>query len=682
MNFLYPQFLWALLAISIPIIIHLFNFRKFKKVYFSELKLLKEVELQTSKKSTIKHLLILLMRILTITALVLAFAQPYFPSQTKLNSQGEKYVSVYIDNSFSMSNIVQEFSLLDQAKQQAELIAKGYKQSDKYQLITNNFESKHQRFLTQKEFLNMVQEIELTSFTRKLTQIEQKQLDFLNGEYTPNRIGYYISDFQKSTSDIENLRNDSSILTNFVHLSPEQTDNVFIDTVWFDSPIRVANKKEILNSMLVNNSSEDIQVKVELIINEKPEGFINQDIKANSTSEVQLNYQVTETGLVRAKLRISEYPNPVSTFDDDFYFSYLLEDSTQILVLNREGVYLDNTSGSINQLFKNDEFFKVKNLSAKSIDFSEFPQSKLIIINELNGFSSGLISELLTYMEAGGTVVFFPGTKVKLTSVNEFLLAINAGRFMNKDTSNTKVNSLNFEHPLFTDVFEKIPKNIDLPAVTSSYKFSISSRSRVEKLMKLQSGNEFLAKFNYKNGNAYIFTVPLDKSFSNLSSHSIFVTSLLRIAENSGVKQAVSELISTKSIELKDKNYELEALRILNEQLSIEVIPEVQRMRGKIKLFLPEEIAVAENYSVESKGNKIGGFGLNYDRLESDFDSYSAEELTSMVGNAVVIEALNSKHNSASSSLNLKDDFKWWKLFVLLALLFIAIEILIIKVMK
>lgn len=682
MNFLYPQFLWALLAISIPIIIHLFNFRKFKKVYFSDLKLLKEVELQTSKKSTIKHVLILLMRILAVTALVLAFAQPYFPSQTKLNSQGEKYVSVYIDNSFSMSNIAQEFSLLDKAKQQAEFIAKGYKQSDKYQLITNNFESKHQRFLTQKEFLDMVQEIEATSFTRKLTQIEQKQLDFLNGEFTLNKIGYYISDFQKSTSDIENLRKDTSVLTNFVHLSPERIDNVFIDTVWFDSPIRVVKKKEVLNSILVNNSSEDIQVKVELIINDTPEGFVNQDIKANSTSEIQLNYQIEKTGLVKARLKISEYPNPVSTFDDDFYFSYLLEDSTQVLVLNNEGTYLDNTSGNINQLFKNDEFFKVKNLSAKSIDFSQFPKSKLIIINELNEFSSGLLSELLTYMEAGGTVVFFPGTKLKLSSVNEFLLAINAGRFMGKDTSNTKVNYLNFEHPLFADVFEKIPKNIDLPAVTNSYKFSISSRSRVEKLMKLQSGNEFLAKFSYKNGNAYIFTVPLDKAFSNLSSHSTFVTSLLRIAENSGVKSTVSSMISTKSIELKDKNYELEALRILNKRLEVDVIPEAQRTRGKVKLFLPKEMSKAENYSIENKGDIIGGFGLNYDRLESDFDSYSAEELRSLVGTSKVVEALNSKHSSSTSSLSLKDDFKWWKLFIFLALLFVALEILIIKVMK
>ena len=244
MNFLYPQFLWALLAISIPIIIHLFNFKRFKKVYFSDLKLLKEVEMETSKKSNLKHLLILLARILAIAALVFAFAQPYFKKNEIGSSQGEKLVSVYFDNSFSMNNVAQEFTLLDKAKEQAENVANLYNQSDKFQLITNDFVLKHQRFVTRQEFIDLVQEVTTSSVTRKLTQVEQKQLDFLNKEGSQNKFGYYISDFQKSTSNLESLKQDSTLITNFVHLSPELTGNVFIDSVWFDSPIRVVKKKE------------------------------------------------------------------------------------------------------------------------------------------------------------------------------------------------------------------------------------------------------------------------------------------------------------------------------------------------------------------------------------------------------------------------------------------------------
>jgi hypothetical protein len=684
MNFLYPQFLWALLAIAIPIIIHLFNFKRFKKVYFSDLKLLKEVEMETSKKSNLKHLLILLSRILAIVALVFAFAQPYFTKNKTGASQGEKLVSVYLDNSFSMNNIAQEFTLLDKAKEQAENVAKLYRQSDKFQLITNDFELKHQRFVTRQEFIDLVQEVSASSITRQLSQVEQKQLDFLNKEGNQNKLGYYISDFQKSTSNLEGLKQDSTFTTSFVHLTPELTGNVFIDSVWFDSPIRVVNKKESLFAKIVNNSEDDIQVKIELFLNGASEGFMNQDISANSASEIKLNYAINSPGIVNAKLLISEYPNPVSTFDDEFFFSYLLDETAKVLVINENSVYLNNTSGNINQLFKNDSYFKVKNSSSNSIDYSEFGTSNVIILNGLNELSSGLVSELMKYTEAGGTVVYFPGTKLNLNSANEFLLALEAGRFMRKDTTNTKVNFIDFEHPLFKDVFEKIPKNIDLPAVANSYKLSVSSRSRVDKLMKLQSGNDFLSKFNYKNGSLYLFTVPLDKEFSNLTGHSVFVTSLLRIVENSGSKQLLSQLVSNETISLKDKNYNLESFHIKNEKQGIDFIPETQRNRGELKLFLSGEATKAGNYTIENEGEIIGCFGLNYDRLESYFESFSIAELKSLVGNSstsIIDASANTIGNSDSTQLY-KKETKWWKLFILLALIFVALEILIIKLMK
>lgn len=684
MNFLYPQFLWALLAIAVPIIIHLFNFKRFKKVYFSDLKLLKEVEMETSKKSNLKHLLILLSRILAIIFLVFAFAQPYFNKKQSGPSQGKKLVSVYIDNSFSMNNVAQEFTLLDKAKEQAESIAKLYKQSDKFQLITNDFEMKHQRFVTRQEFMDLVQEVRESSISREITQIEQKQSDFLQSEASVNKFGYFISDFQKSTANIDELTVDSTINTSFVHLVPEASGNVFIDSVWFESPIRVVNKKENLFAKIVNNTEEDIQVKVELFLNDRIEGFINQDISSNSSADINLNYLISTPGVVDAKLLISEYPNPVSTFDDDYYFSYLLEETAKVLVINENTAFLDGKTGNINQLFINDSFFKVKNTSNNSIDYSEFGSSNVIVLNGLNEYSSGLVSELLKYAEAGGTVVCFPGKDLNINSANELLLSFNAGRFMKKDTTNTKVNYLNFEHPMFKDVFEKIPNNIDLPLVFNSYKLLVSTRSKVDNLMKLQSGNDFLSNFSYKNGSLYLYTVALDESFSNLTRHSVFVTSLLRILENSGNKQKLSQLISNKIISLKEGNINLESLKIKNEELGIEFIPETGLNRGELKVFLSEDVTQAGNYFIENNGELKGCIGLNYDRSESYFDSYKIDEINTMFDHSpisVIDASSNSINNSASTELY-SNETKWWKLFILLALIFVGIEILIIKLMK
>ena len=94
MNFLYPDFLWAISLIAIPIAIHLFNFRKYKKVYFSDISLLKNINSQTKKQSRLKHLLVLLSRILALMCLVLAFSYPYKPLKNNSNFD-QKYVGIF-----------------------------------------------------------------------------------------------------------------------------------------------------------------------------------------------------------------------------------------------------------------------------------------------------------------------------------------------------------------------------------------------------------------------------------------------------------------------------------------------------------------------------------------------------------------------------------------------------------
>ena len=76
MMFVYPLFLWALAVVSIPIIIHLFNFRKYKKVYFSNVKFLRELKQESKSKSRLKEILILSARCLALISIVFAFAQP------------------------------------------------------------------------------------------------------------------------------------------------------------------------------------------------------------------------------------------------------------------------------------------------------------------------------------------------------------------------------------------------------------------------------------------------------------------------------------------------------------------------------------------------------------------------------------------------------------------------------
>jgi hypothetical protein len=245
MEFVNPYFLFGLFAVSIPVIIHLFNFRKFKKVYFTNVKFLRELKQETKKKSQLKHLIILILRILAIICLVLAFAQPYVPLSKNIISQDEKSaVSIYIDNSFSMEARSTDGFLIDEAKNKAAEIAQAYNSSDIFQILTNDFEGRHQRFVSRDELIEMLDEIHVSPSVKNISDVVKRQNDRFSTCQTENKISYLISDLQISISDIDRIDEDTTIINYFVPVYPDNTGNLYIDSCWFESPVHHINQNE------------------------------------------------------------------------------------------------------------------------------------------------------------------------------------------------------------------------------------------------------------------------------------------------------------------------------------------------------------------------------------------------------------------------------------------------------
>ncbi|MBK5286073.1 MAG: BatA domain-containing protein, partial [Bacteroidia bacterium] len=208
MNFLYPGFLFAFAALSVPIIIHLFNFRKFKKVFFTNVRFLKEVKLDTQSRSRLKHLLVLACRILAISFLILAFARPFIPSATSSTGTLQKIVSIYIDNSFSMESVGKNGRLIDEALRKAHEITAAYSAGDHFQLLTNDFEVRHQRLVNRDEMESMIDEVKTGSSVRKTSEVVQRMKDIRQnaGEKNISHVICLLSDFQKTTADLGVLR--------------------------------------------------------------------------------------------------------------------------------------------------------------------------------------------------------------------------------------------------------------------------------------------------------------------------------------------------------------------------------------------------------------------------------------------------------------------------------------------
>jgi len=421
MQFLYPNFLFALAALAIPIIIHLFYFRRFKKVYFTNVRFLKEVKEETSARQKLRNLLVLLMRCLAVALLVFAFAQPFIPKDVEVK-KGENSVSVFVDNSFSMSALSQDAPLVEMAKQRAREIISAYAVEDRFQVLTNDFEGRHQRLVGKEEAIGLVEEIKVTPAVRTLSQVLARQKQALDGGTGQNKVSYIISDFQANISDIETVK-DTTLAVNLVPLQAVQERNVSIDSAWFEAPVQVLQQP---NSLIVkvrnwsNEDAENIRLSVKYDGETKPVGELS--IPANGTSTDTVNIAIQKPGWHEGQLEITDYP---IQFDDSYLFSYNVAQSINVLVINElsPDTYLDAA-------FKGIRYFKVTNQTSGNLDYSSFTGYQLIICKGLNSFSTGLSFELKQYVAHGGNLLVFPSASVNIGSYKAFLESIPANEFL------------------------------------------------------------------------------------------------------------------------------------------------------------------------------------------------------------------------------------------------------------
>ena len=688
MNFLFPTFLIGLTAIAIPIIIHLFNFRKYKKVYFTNVQFLKELKQESDSKSKLKEWLILLMRILAITCLVFAFAQPFIPGKTKA-IQGEKAISIYIDNSFSMESVNKKGTLLENAKMYAAEIANTFNASDKFQLLTNDFEGKHQRLISKEEFIEQLNEVKISSATKSLADVIKRQQDFLQNTSSKNKTLFLLSDFQKNTTVFNKTDIDTSLVITCIPIASTEVNNVYIDSVWFETPVQQFETQQIIHATVINKSNKDIENgTLKLFINNQQVSLSSFNITAGNKTDVSIGFTVKEKGINKGTLSIEDYP---ITYDDRFYFSFSAQTTINALVINGKET---KTAGNFKSLMQNDSLFAYTQNTEASIDYSLFAKENIIVLNELSALTSGLTSELQKFVINGGSVVLFPNKKGEATSYNEALQNLQLPQIMAFDTTRMKTQLINFEQGLYEGVFDKINQQMDLPLVLQHYEFKKTTGSSSQNIVLLQNGSPLISQHQLGNGKIYVFAIPTDEACSNFLKHALFVPTLIKMAilslKPSPVyyKTATNEAITVASV----SNFSDKPLHIVKDDAStgsatkkIDLIPEHRLINNTTTLFTQNQLTEAGQYEVVENITVLKGLAFNFDRKESDMNFYTKEELQKQIDeknlkNMVVIEPNEKTLTNALQEA--ADGKKLWKLFLLLALTFLLSEILLIRLFK
>lgn len=681
MSFAYPLFLFAIVALAIPLIIHLFNFKRYRTVFFSNVWLLKKLKQETKRKSKLKQLLILTARLLALASLVFAFARPYIPVSNQAPRAVKQTVAIYIDNSFSMKNEGENGILMEQAKAKAIDIANTYGLQTQFLLVTSDFEPEHQFPLSREQFIQEVSKVKESPKSPQLSVVYKNATNLLGrlGEKSDKAL-YLLSDFQKANSDLQAIAADTSVWTNIWQLSPAKSNNLSIDTCWFEVPGRKIGQQEKLFVRIQNFSGQAYQnIPVRLLINDTLKAIATINIDGLETKTTELNYTNNSEGIQLCKIEIDDYP---IIYDNQYFMNYRV-----LGRLNTLGIYGLPGEGSkyLKALLANDELTNYEESSDNALQIAQLKNFQCIFLINNPHIGSGLRESLSDFVAAGGTVVVFPPKLTKYDEYNQLLRSLNGKAIVGFDSTRLGLSEINYDSELYRNVFGKKEQDGDLPIIKGHVVFEESLRGSSTKELGFRNGKEALTKHRLEKGTIYTFAFPLDEAHLSFVSHVLFVPTIYNIVLNSGEHQHYAYSTAFTETVLLSAGEPVSEVRLRNKTTGDEFLASVKAAgSGELQIDLTGFYAEAGQYFLRNDGKTISALSFNYPRSESSPEYLSRTDLKSWVNSEknTAFHLIEGESLTNGELQEINNGRQLWKYFIALAIFFLACEMAVIRFWK
>ena len=676
MEFVHPERLWLLFLVLIPILIHLFHFRKRKTLFFSSLRFIQYLEKQEQSARKLKHYLILAARILAISSLILAFANPFIPTANNQKS-GKNAVIIYLDNSFSMTALGAEGTLLSEARELAKRVLTQIKPNTNVLICSNHLNSQEQFFVTKAEALRYLDQLEPFALSRSLNDIidwqtqQIKQHEALVGPLSSVQ-RFLISDFQSQNAQLKNQEPAPQDPFYLYQLSAQKPNNVFIDSIWFGNPTQQYDANQELFARIRHSGSEtenNLELNLEL---GKTKRTMFLKIGNNQSKVVSFPFTEKNKGAVKGNMSITDAQ---IHFDDTWNFAYEVPAATRICLIQNE-----TASQRVAAAYAVEPRYQVTQLDPGAVNSEKLTASDLIVLNGLDEISTGLRSDLLEAVTNGHKILIIPGSKIVTESYNPLLRALQLPQLGATTTSGLQLQKIAYEDPFFKGVFEKQLQRLQTPIVSKHYMVKGQQQSVAIPLLSLRSGQALLLRAQQ---NAFLFTASLDPSFGSLAQQTIFPTVLLRCGEFAAQRYPLYAMIG------QDAQVGIRAqapgdLPLKMNSKDFEFIPQIRKIEGLIQINLSGSAALeklkAGIYQLLAP-EPIGQLALNYPRTESRLNYLKSQDLLDLFeSNGIKNCKFNSiKDGQSLTALQIDQVAYYWRSLLIFSLLFLLLELALLK---
>ena len=641
MQFKNPELLYALFLLVIPILIHLFQLRRFQKVEFTNVKFLKSVKLQTRKSSQLKKWITLLTRMLLLACVIIAFAQPFIPNTEDFNEVQETVI--YLDNSFSMQAKGSNGTLLNEAIQD---IINTLPEDESISLFTNDKTFRNITIKALKKDLIQLSHSP-TQLNYDAAYLKGKQLFLNKGAATRNLV--LVSDFQQK-DNLLNFEADSTIQLKLVQPKSTLVSNISIDSIYVSNAtaetlnlkVKLSNEVEPIENVSISLFNDDVLLTKSAVDIDK---------------EAEATFTIPNNKIINGKLTIDDLG---LQYDNTFYFNINSKPKIKVLAINEAA-----DDSFLKRIYTDDEF-DFKSFKLNALNFNLIPEQNLIVLNELDVISNALKTALIAFKNDGGKLLIIPSNKIDINSYNLLLREANINAYSNINTNEKRITSINYNHPLLENAFYSKVTNFQYPKVEKSYRFGSNSNA----VLSYEDGSPFLVG----NTNTYAFSSAINSDNSNFKNSQLIIPVLY----NMGLQSLkLSKLYYTigqpNTIAIQTSIGQDDILTLDSDDAS--VIP-LQKTYSKSVVLETEDFPNAAGIlNVKNKDNVLQNLSFNYGRAESNLSYYDLNALT----DTNVESSLATTINAIKSNTNVNALWKW---FVIFALVFLIIEMLLLKYLK
>ncbi len=636
MGFLNPIILLVSAAALIPLLIHLFNRRRIKKLIFSSILFLKSLERIRIRRLKLRQIILLILRSLIIISVVLAFARPSLKGSLSsvIGSRTRTSAVILLDNSYSMGYETPQGRLFDIAKKRAKSVVDLLSEGDEADLVLFNSDpalltpQPNSRFDDLKE---LISEVELSHQSTDFLKALHLAYDRLNKSKNLNREIYLVSDldrggwFQKDISlpDQKNLKL-------FVLQTGDEKRNYAIQSLDFGARLIKRNAPFQLNAKISNYSPEVVQnLLLGLYLNGKRVSQTDTDLQGYAEKEVTFSQTVDQAGIHSGHLELSD---DELTADNKRYFVFEMPDKINVLLVGekKEDTYYVNLA--LNPQDEDEPHLSVNVADINSLSGEDLSLYDAILFSNASRLNSAQMIDLERYIKNGGGVLFSLGDGVDLKFYNENIMK----RYFNSTIKAPVLGlgtegfyswrDLDTEHPVFQP-YRNLKKE-NFPQVRFFYLFEATKPSGSKILANFTNLAPALMERSLGKGKIIVFLGSFSPRDSDITRHTIFVPFIHRTVEylaadlsgweneflaGSLIRRELNSSFAGRRIKLIDPEKKETGLKpaFADNRLWLEI----------------RDTSVPGIYQIQSEGKTIDMFAVNVDPEESNPEKIEPKEL-------------------------------------------------------